>query len=161
MISLARALWPYALLLLIGIAAGWWATNNHWSAKYDKRSVEYAEATTRAEQAARATESMWRSRSDAISRSHQRALLDLADTVAASAGDNERLRQQLAERNRRASSDSNAAGNCEAIRGAASLYAELLTESDRLAGEYAAEADRRGIIANACAAHYDSLTAPD
>lgn len=155
--AVARVAAPYAIALAIGLSAGWWATNNHWSAKYDKRSVEYAEATTRAEQAARATESMWRSRSDAIRDSTQQEIQRLSANVARSDRAADGLREQVERLASRPAKCPATPDGSPAIDPDKGVLAELYGVFDELAGKYAKEADGSRIAGEACEAAADSL----
>src|SRR5690554_1038179 len=78
---------------------------------------------------------------------------DLADSNAVA----RRLQRQLSDLSGRVSTDPGTAAECQAARAAAGVLAELLGESDQLAGAFAENADRNRVAGEACEAAYDAV----
>lgn len=153
-------------LTLVGTAcyiAGNRASDTHWQARWSERDA--ADASARAEQESRNREAE-HTMQHAISKVTQNAEQKLnsartdADSADAAA---ERLRGTVTELQRRlresqSTVDSALAGKREAEARAGILLAELLKDSDKRAGEYAAAADDARIRGVACEQAYDAVT---
>ena len=150
-----------AALVLLGFGVGWSWNGSLWESKYNTRETNYAEARAAAERQARSEETRRAAAVEGVRRDAKIQIQQAeADTVAAnSAADS--LRQQLAERIRRATQGAGACPGGSPTTATLILYSELLDRADARAGELAAEADRRRVAGLACQAQYDSLRAPD
>lgn len=148
-------------LVLLGFGVGWSWQGSRWESRYIALGAEYAEARAAAERQARSEETRRAAAVEGIRRDAKQQIeqaeadADAADATADS------LRQQLAERTRRATQGAGACPGGSPTTTTLLVYAELLDRADARAGELAAEADRRRVAALACEAQYDSLRAPD
>lgn len=159
---------PLAMTLLVAFLlwraydAGYDSANSVWKQQWLQRDLADSTATIHREVAERAKE---RRRQQAADEERKRADMELAkvqaDAYAAKrAGDG--LQQQLTTiQGQLARSET---GRLSAIAAAsaakaevASLLAQLLSESDRLAGEFAKEADERYVAGQTCERTYDKV----
>ena len=143
--------------LAAAFAGGFWLNGVMWQGKWDAHMLEDAQANQKAaedtltkqknllqelDNAYKATE--------ALKEKHDRNVAD--SRIAA-----ERMRQQL-DRIKAMSTS----GNSSTLRISASaatdriVFSELLIQSDRMAGAYAAEADRNRIAVISCNAEYNA-----
>ena len=149
-------LWLLALglaaLVLLGFGVGWSWQGSRWESKYIALGAAWAEARAAAERQARSEETRRAAAVEGIRRDAKEQIeLAQADATADS------LRQQLAERTRRATQGAGACPGGSPTTATLILYSELLDRADARAGELAAEADRRRVAGLACEAQYDSL----
>ena|SRR5690606_5183465 len=68
-----------------------------------------------------------------------------------------RMREKLDDISGRIGADPGTAAECASARAAAGVLAELLGESDKLAGAFAESADRNRVAGEACEAVYDAV----
>lgn len=139
------------------------ATNSAWELKWSQRDTADAKATARQESRERAKEQHRQLAINQVTKDAEAQFTAAhADAVnAQSAAD--RLQRQLAdiqakyrrsETGRLSALADASAGKAETAR----VLAELLSESDKAAGIYAAEADRAYIAGQACERAYDEVT---
>lgn len=162
-----RSIPPPLIIALLGIAAlgyaiGTSVTDYQWQARWSERDA--ADATARAEQEARnreAENAMQHTITGIAQNAEQKLQAAHADVIAAdNAADGLRgaisdLQQRL--RKSQCTVDSALAGKREAEARAGILLAELLKDSDRRAGEYAAAADDARTRGLACEQAYDAI----
>lgn len=145
-----------------GYESGKFDTNRDWKLEWARRDAkDLLELAGRQEQE-RAEEQRRQKESEKVARDAQNQLaqakLDAAN--AQSAADKLQLtianiRRQLAASETSKLSSAASAGTARAT--ATDMFAQLLIESDRAAGEYAAAADRARIAGLACERSYDSI----
>lgn len=120
--------------------------------------AKYSQAAQRAQAAARVTE---QARAAAVEEIRNEADKEIAAAVARErAASDVRVRSaadEYAARYRAAASRANAAAERQAADTAIRMFAELLSQSDDLAGIYAATADRSRIAGLACENAYDAV----
>lgn len=122
---------------------------------YDKAQAEYMIAVAHAEGRARQIEHELTQQMEIRDRETQEQLEQVA--LAERRAADERVRQsaqEYAARYRRDTALASAAAERQAADTAIRMFAELLSQTDDLAGIYAAEADRRRIAGLACEAAY-------
>jgi len=146
-----------AALVLLGFGVGWSWNGSLWELKYNNRETKYAEARAAAERQARSEETRRAAAVEGIRRDAKQQIDQAQADASAADATADSLRQQLAERTRRASADTCSDAGSQTARSTLILYSELLDRADARAGELAAEADRRRIAGLACEAQYDSL----
>jgi hypothetical protein len=137
--------------------------DREWTLKWKTRDLSEATITLHREITERAEE---RRRQGAVDEERERAERELADlqnnlldSDLAARG----LREQLASIRRQLARSETGRLSAVAATGAAkaevaSLLAQLLDESDRLAGEFAKEADERYVAGQTCERTYDKVT---
>lgn len=122
---------------------------------YDKAQAEYMIAVAHAEGRARQIEHELTQQMEIRDRETQEQLEQVA--LAERRAADERVRQsaqEYAARYRRDTALASAAAERQAADTAIRMFAELLSQTDDLAGIYAAEADRRRVAGLACEAAY-------
>ncbi|QBH21314.1 DUF2514 family protein [Alcaligenes faecalis] len=122
---------------------------------YDKAQAEYMIAVAYAESRAQQIEHELTQQMEVRDRETQEQLEQVA--IAERRAADERVRQsaqEYAARYRRSTALASAAAERQAADTAIRMFAELLSQTDDLAGVYAAEADRRRIAGLACEAAY-------
>ncbi|MER0046524.1 DUF2514 domain-containing protein [Pectobacterium odoriferum] len=173
-IAIFKAHWkPLALITLMAFliwgfshwryTAGSEDANAAWQSKWDRRNTADAEALTKRQSDERQEERRRQDSINAISTNAQReieqAQADAVNAQSAAVGLQSaigKLKRQLAasETGRISSVAAASAAKSEA----AILLAELLSESDKAAGEYAAEADSTYRAGMTCERAYDAIT---
>ena len=144
-------------MVLLEFWVGWSWQGSRWESKYIALGAAWAEARAAAERQARSEETRRAAAVEGIRRDAKEQIeLAQADATAADATADS-LRQQLAERTRRATQGAGACPGGSPTTATLILYSELLDRADARAGELAAEADRRRVAGLACEAQYDSL----
>jgi predicted house-cleaning noncanonical NTP pyrophosphatase (MazG superfamily) len=133
---------------------GYKAGSNAVSYKWEIAKVAHANALVAQEARHRATERRLTEEMEAIQDEGRQKLEELAEVLSGVAFERDSVSIALANSRERARQDSAAAGSCEAIQSAADLYAELLTELQGLAGDYAGAADRARLAGAACEVAY-------
>lgn len=170
LIAFAKAYWkPLAITLLVAFLlwrayeVGYDSADSAWSQQWLQRDLADSTATLHLEVTERAEE---RRRQHVADEERKRADEELAKVqadadAAKRAGDG--LQQQLSTLRRQLAGSET--GRLSAIAAAsaakaevASLLSQLLGESDRLAGEFAKEADERYVAGQACERTYDKVT---
>ena len=160
---------PLAITLLVAFLlwraydAGYDSADSVWNLQWLQRDLADSTATLHSEVVERAEE---RRRQRAVDDEQKRAADELAKVQAdADASDMAArgLQRQLASLQRQLAGSET--GRLSAIAAAsaakaevASLLAQLLGESDRLAGEFAKEADERYVSGQTCERTYDKVT---
>lgn len=144
-------------LLLLGFGVGWSWQGSRWESKYLALGAAWAESRAAAERQARSEETRRAAAVEGIRRDAKNQIEQAQADADAAAATADSLRQQLAERTRRATQGAGACPRGSPTIATAILYSELLDRADARAGELAAEADRRRVAALACEAQYDSL----
>jgi signal transduction histidine kinase len=122
---------------------------------YDQAQAEYMIAVAHAEGRARQIEHELTEEMEARDRDTQEKLAQIA--LAERRAADERVRQsaqEYAARYRRDTALASATAERQAADTAIRMFAELLSQTDDLAGIYAAEADRRRIAGLSCEAAY-------
>lgn len=172
--TLLRQFWRPVLLILVVALAVWgfghWRfvaglkqANQEWSLKWVQRDAADNAATARHEAQERAEEHRRQEVAREVQKDADQKLMqarnDAADALRAGDG----LRRQLAtlqrqytdsETRRLSASASSGATEAETIR----VLTRLLRESDEMAGNYAAEADRAYIAGQTCERLYQQVT---
>ena len=144
-------------LALLGFGVGWSWQGSRWESRYLALGAEYAEARAAAERKARSEETRRAAAVEGIRRDAKQQIEQAQADATAADATADSLRQQLAERTRRATQGAGACPRGSPTIATAILYSELLDRADARAGELAAEADRRRVAGLACEAQYDSL----
>ncbi|WP_324041374.1 DUF2514 domain-containing protein [Aeromonas caviae] len=165
--ELIRRALPYLLAIAIALCALWGAyrhgvdiTDTAWQSKWDKQSLELAEAKAKAIERVREEEQRMQSAIDKV-RQHAeqqiaRAEADATDADAAA----DRVRhaaERLAARANQCASHTGAAQPGETARQPAVVLADLLSRADARAGELARAYDRARASGLACERAYHSL----
>lgn len=122
---------------------------------YKQAQTEHAAAVAQAEIKARRIERELTEKMEVLDRETQQKLEQVA--IAERSAADERVRsaaEEYAARYRRASALATATAERQAADTAIRMFAELLSQTDDMAGIYAAEADRRRIAGLACEAAY-------
>jgi chromosome segregation ATPase len=172
MIAIAEKYWR--LLVLVALLAALWgfshwryvagqdAANTAWKQAWAKRDAADAKAVAQREAAEREEE---RRRQAAVDKESN----DAEQKIAAAAADAKRadlaaagLRDEISRvqrqlRNSEQRRNATVAELRQAREAVTELYAQLLRESDKAAGEYAAEADRSFTAGQACERIYDAV----
>lgn len=148
-------------LVLLGFGVGWGWQGARWESRYSERETEYAEARAAAERQARSEETRRAAAVEGIRRDAKDQIEQAQADAAAADATADSLRQQLAERTRRATQGAGACPGGSPTTATLLLYSELLDRADARAGELAAEADRRRVAGLTCERQYDSLQAAD
>lgn len=145
MASLVRLFAPYAIALMAGIAVGWWATSNHWQARYSQQQTNHVDQLRRTAEAnaevilqQRADQQEQSQRLIELDTKHTQELSDaldenrrLEDLYSAADGERRRLRiEVIVARNDAIVSETTGSGG---MGDAASL--ELSGAAGRVSGE--------------------------
>ena len=162
--SVALAAAAMATAVTIGLALGW--TINGWRLSGRIQSVKTEQAEYRAavkeagEKAladARATEKAWQSQIEKV-RIDAKSKLDEVERNAADADATAlSLRDQLSHLSTRIAGSPGAPTGSSATFATCGMLTELLAESDRLAGIYAATADGSRVAGEACEVAYSAV----
>ena len=144
-------------LVLLGFGVGWNWNGSLWESRYIALGAAWAEAREAAERQARSEEARRAAAVEGIRRDAKNQSEQAQADAAAADATADSLRQQLAERTRRASADTCSDAGSQAARSTLILYSELLDRADARAGELAAEADRRRVAGLACERQYEAL----
>ncbi|HBQ88642.1 MAG TPA: hypothetical protein DD803_04175 [Alcaligenes faecalis] len=152
--SIKSAITGAAVLAALFLGLQMYGASQHKKG-YDKAQAEYMIAVAHAEGRARQIEHELTEEMEARDRDTQEKLtqIALAERLAA----DERVRQsaeEYAARYRRDTALASAAAERQAADTAIRMFAELLGQTDDLAGIYAAEADHRRVAGLACEAAY-------
>lgn len=148
-----RTLAPYAAAFALGLFLA--ATAQHWryTAQISEIRTQHAAATQQAEQRARQTEQSLQQKADEV----QANARDLQDQLTAAVHHGISLRDQLAERTRRASSGSCTATGSDSAHSTLLLYSELLDRADRRAEALAGFADAAHAAGLNCEILYNNI----
>ncbi|HHL4079958.1 DUF2514 family protein [Burkholderia sola] len=155
--TLLRLVWPYALAVLLGFAAGVYGEHLISAREIAGMKADAATAQAKAVDAARAEEQRRTAAQSEIAKdANQQRTAALADAFAAraAAGSLQQRVDQLVA----AARDPAAAAGGPATGDALDLLADVLGRSDETSGELAAIADQRGIAGRQCERDYDALT---
>lgn len=144
-------------LVLLGFGVGWNWQGARWESIYSERETEYAEAQAAAERLARSEEARRAAAAEGIRRDAKNQIEQAQADAAAADTAADSLRQQLAERTRRATQGAGACPGGSPTTATLILYSELLDRADARAGELAAEADRRRVAGLACQSAYNAI----
>jgi len=147
------------VLLAIGaFLSGWNARSDRAERDLARLHERHAAALNQALADVRAIEQRRITDMETLHHDTQTQLEAVADAARRAADERVRdIAADYAARQRAATDDSAAAGQCEAAAAAADLLARLLGQLDALAEVYAADADRRRIAGLACEAAYERL----
>jgi len=148
------------VLVLLGFGIGWSWQGDRWESKYSERETEYAEARAEAERQARSEETRRAAAVEGIRREARERIAAAESDAAADRADADGMREELANRTRRATQGAGACPGGSPATTTLILYSELLDRADARASELAQEADRRRIAGLACEEQYDSLNSP-
>lgn len=163
MVPLSTRAWIAAGLVVGGFLVGWQAQGWRMSGQMESERARHAAYVAR-QQAASAgviASILERERAlldqiEEVSAHGERVKQDLDRQLADSDAVARRLQRQLSDLSGRIGTDPGTAAECEAARAAAGVLAELLGESDQLAGAFAESADRNRVAGEACEAAYDA-----
>ena len=125
---------------------------------YDKAQAEYMIAVAHAEGRAQQIEHELTKEMEVRDRDAKEKLAQI--TIAERRAADERVRksaEEYAARYRRDTALASAAAERQAADTAIRMFAELLSQTDDLAGIYAAEADRRRVVGLACESAYANV----
>lgn len=164
MVPLSTRAWIAAGLVVGGFLVGWQAQSWRMSGQLEAERARHA-AYVASQQAASAeviTSILERERAlldqiEEVSAHGERVKQDLDRQLADSDAVARRLQRQLSDLSGRISTDPGTAAECAAARATAGVLAELLGESDQLAGAFAESADRNRVAGEACEAVYDAV----
>ncbi|HGL4259589.1 DUF2514 family protein [Burkholderia dolosa] len=154
-----KAVLPYLLVALLGIAAGAGVAHLVGAREIADMKADASKAQTKAVEAARAEEQRRTAAQSEIAKdANQQRTAALADAFAAraAAGSLQQRVDQLVA----AARHSTAAAGSPAAGDALDLLADVLGRADEAAGELAEYADRARIAGQQCERDYDALTAP-
>lgn len=145
------------VLFALGYAAGAYFTGNSWAARYTAQAEEHADyrakaqaASELAKQTAETQTQLWQEQLNGVERNAQQQISDLEQRIADGNATANGLQQKLSDLSARYRRDTAATSQCAAAETTAGVLAELLAETERLAGIYAATADRVGIAGRSC-----------
>ena len=145
------------VLFTLGYAVGAYFTGNSWAVRYSTQTKEYADyrakaeaASERAKQTAETQTQQWQEQLNGVERNAQQQISDLEQRIADGNATANGLQQKLSDLSARYRRDTAATGECATAETTAGVLAELLAETERLAGIYAATADRAGVAGRAC-----------
>lgn len=154
---------PLALLLIFGLVcalAGSRHTDQQWQLKWSQRDAADLLSAQEFTDSQRRIELKRQGDIDAIQSDAEKRLAAVRNSAARAAAESERLRTGIKEaigRLQAGSSDTVATVSGQARASDSRLLAELFGEIDTAAGEYAAEADRRGEAGLTCERAYDAM----
>src|SRR5690606_16599670 len=163
MVPLSTRAWIAAGLIVGGFLVGWQTQSWRMSGQLEAERARHAAYVAR-QQAASAeviTSILERERTlldqiEEVSAHGERVKQDLGRQLADSDAVARRLQRQLSDLSGRISTDPGTAGECASARAAAGVLAELLGESDQLAGAFAESADRNRVAGEVCVRAYDA-----
>lgn len=154
---------PLALLVVICLLCAW-AGNSHadqqWQLKWAKRDKDDLDAAKAFTESQRRIELKRQGDIDAIQNDAEKRLAAARNSAARAAAESERLRTGITAAIARLQTSRSDTGTADISATRASdsrLLAELFGEIDTAAGEYAAEADRRGEAGLTCERAYDAM----
>jgi len=154
---------PLALLALIGLLCAWAGsthTDRQWQLKWSQRDAADLKAAKAFTESQRRIELQRQGDIDAIQSDAEKRLAVARSNAARAAAESERLRTDISTAIARLQSGGSDSGTPAISATGASdrrLLAELFGEIDTAAGEYAAEADRRGEAGLTCERAYDAM----
>lgn len=172
MLALLKMYWRPLVALLFMIAAFWLAhhlgySSGHevadtaWRKEWAQRDKDDADARLIFTQEQRRVELARQASIDQIQREADEENRKANDSRIAAQRAADRLQSgiesAIAKLQQRRGSDTGTTGSGEAGANTSDLLAELYREIDAAAGEYAAEADRRGRVAMTCERAYDAI----
>ncbi len=153
------------IALIVGAGASWKIQSWRYDARIARIETGHAQviktlsqSAERAQAEARAEEQRRINAIEEIRHDADKRIQDIIERERAAV--DLRLRDAIADyasRHSRAPDDPGVASNCEAARTAAGVLAQLLGELDRMAEDYAAQADRAREAGLNCQASYDAL----
>lgn len=143
-----------AFALLAGIALGWLFQDWRYGEQLAEVRAEHADAAAYHERRARQNEQGWLATINEVRNEARKEADQFAADIDAERADGERMREQISRLARRPAACPAPADGGPSAETVAGVFAELLAESDRLAGAYAAEAGRARIAGEACQAAY-------
>lgn len=150
-----------ALAVLAGVfVAGYQVSSHSWQAKWSARDAADSESARVFNDEQRRIEQQRQGAIDAIQRDADAATAKAKNDAARAAAESERLRGGISDaiaRLRSGGGDTGAAASSTARDRTGILLAELFREIDTAAGEYAAEADRRGRAGLMCERAWDAM----
>src|SRR5690554_3763622 len=164
MVPLSTRAWIAGGLLAAGFLVGWQAQSWRMSGQLESERASHAAYVAR-QQAASAgviTSILERERAlldqiEEVSAHGERVKQDLDRQLADSDAVARRLQRQLSDISGRVSADPGTAAECATARATAGVLAELLAESDQLAGAFAESADRNRVAGEACEGYVEVL----
>lgn len=145
----------------LGYSSGHDAADSAWQEKWDRRDKADAAATLAFTQEQRRIELTRQTEIDEIQRKadeeNRKADVDRAAAELAANRLQSGVQNAIAQLQQRRGVYTRTATSGKAGRNPGDLLAELYREIDSAAGEYAAEADRRGRVAMTCERAYDAI----
>ena len=164
MVPLSTRAWIAVGLVVGGFLVGWHVQSWRMSGQLEAERARHAAYVARQQEASAEviTSILERERTlldqiEEVSAHGERVKQDLDRQLADSDAVARRLQRQLSDLSGRIGADPGTAAECAAARAAAGVLAELLGESDQLAGAFAESADRNRIAGEACEAAYDAV----
>jgi len=164
MVPLSTRAWIAAGLLVAGFLVGWQAQSWRMSGQLEAERARHAAYVARQQEASAGViasilerERTLLDQIEEVSAHGERVKQDLDRQLADSNAVARRLQRQLSDLSGRISTDPGTAAECATARATAGVLAELLGESDQLAGAFAESADRNRIAGEACEAVYDAV----
>lgn len=151
-----RALWPYALCLLIGAFAAYKVQEWRWEADVNTINAIHDAATLKAERDARKIEQNMQVAIETIQAKSNEQEKQLQADIAAANASADSLRQRLAERTKRAIADTGPAASGETARSTLILYSQLLDRAEERDAEVSGYADAARAAGLNCEALYES-----
>lgn len=154
---------PLAILALIGLLCAWAGsahTDRQWQLKWSKRDAADLQAAKAFTDIQRRIELQRQGDIDAIQSDAEKRLAAARSNAARAAAESERLRADISTaiaRLQPSGSDSGTAAISATGASDRRLLTQLFREIDTAAGEYAAEADRRGAAGLTCESAYDAM----
>lgn len=177
MISLLKTFWkPLALFVLVAsllcgfahwrYAAGYSKADMAWQLKWSQRNAADVKAAALREASARAEEQRRQTQVNQVTEDADKQLAAAKANASDAQSAADSLRQHLNQLQRQlAASETGRVSAIAAKRSAEAragvLLAQLLAESDKATGQYAAEADNARIAGSACERAYTAITGQD
>lgn len=146
-----------SLLLASAFLAGWLFNGWRLGEQINAMRADHAESLAAAESRARQIESGWNAAIIEVQRDAREKQGAADSDKRAADAKSDRLHRQIDKLARRPAACPAPADGGPSAETVARVFAELLAEADRLAGVFAAEADRNRVAGDACAAAYDSV----
>lgn len=167
-VAFLKAYWrPLVALLLVAVGSlmllrvGYGVADRSWQKKWDQRDKADSDAKLAFTQEQRRIELTRQAEIDNIQREadEENRKADAQRLAAERAADRLQsgIQNAIAQLQQRRGSDTGTTSGGKAGRNPGDLLAQLYREIDATAGELAAEADRRGLVALTCERSYDAI----
>jgi len=155
--------WIAGGLLVAGFLVGWQAQSWRMSGQLESERARHAAYVARQQEASAdvISRTLLRERDlhNQLEEYEQNAQAERQEWTRKLADSNavaRRMRERLDDISGRIGADTGTASECAAARATAGVLAELLGESDQLAGAFAESADRNRVAGEACVRAYDA-----